>query len=58
MSVIAPKFKLSEFIKSGDSRDLSATVSAQNEVIKDSIKQIENLKTKIEELEIKIDSLI
>ena len=35
--------KLSDFVKSGDGRNLSATVSAQNEVIKDLIKRIEEL---------------
>ena len=43
--------KLTDFIKSGDGRDLSATVSAQNEVIKDLIKRINELTKRIEVLE-------
>ncbi|MEA2112356.1 MAG: hypothetical protein U9P50_00070, partial [Patescibacteria group bacterium] len=56
--------KLSSFIKAGEGRDLSATVSAQNEVIKDLVKKIEerddkinNLIGRIENLEVKLKSL-
>lgn len=40
--------KLNDFIKSGNGRDLSATVSSQNEVIKDLIKKVEDKNTEIE----------
>jgi hypothetical protein len=44
--------KLSDFIRSKDgSRDLSATVSCQNEVIKDLIKQNKELKERLDVLE-------
>jgi hypothetical protein len=43
--------KLADFIKSGEGRDLSATVSAQNEVIKDLIKKNDELTKRIEVLE-------
>ena len=49
---------LSEFIKSGDGRDLSATVSAQNEVIKDLIKQNTNQNEVIKDLRKEKDSEI
>jgi len=49
--------KLDEFIKSGDGRDLSATVSAQNEVLKDLIKQIKELNTKVDEKDAEINEL-
>ncbi|MEA2112811.1 MAG: hypothetical protein U9P50_02445, partial [Patescibacteria group bacterium] len=42
--------KLAPFIVSGEGRDLSATVSAQNEVIKDLIKRIEKLQIEVETL--------
>ena len=48
---------LTDFIKSGEGRDLSATVSAQNEVIKDLIKRNEEMKIKNEELEKRITEL-
>ncbi|MEA2112349.1 MAG: hypothetical protein U9P50_00035, partial [Patescibacteria group bacterium] len=44
--------KLAPFIVSGEGRDLSATVSAQNEVIKDLIRKNEELK-KEKDIEIK-----
>ena len=45
--------KLDEFITSADGyvRDLSATVSTQNEVIKDLLKRIEQLEEKIAAIE-------
>ena len=42
--------KLHPFIKAGNGRDLSATVSAQNEVIKSLVKRIESLEATIEEM--------
>jgi len=49
--------KLDPFIKSETGRDLSATVSAQNEVIKDLIKQIKELKSQNDELKQRISAL-
>ena len=49
---------LSDFIRSGDgNRDLSATVSCQNEVIKDLIKQNEELKERLDALERKLSKM-
>lgn len=51
---------LHPFVKSsdGEHRDLSATVSAQNEVIKDLVKQIEKLKTENDLLNEKLNEII
>ncbi|MEE4198867.1 MAG: hypothetical protein V2I54_14605, partial [Bacteroidales bacterium] len=52
--------KLHPFVNSadGEHRDLSATVSAQNEVIKDLVKQIEKLKDENELLKQKLNEII
>jgi hypothetical protein len=51
---------LHPFVKSsdGEHRDLSATVSAQNEVIKDLVKQVEKLKTENDLLKEKLNEII